>query len=296
MANVINMGAGGASFVNATVGTSQRIVYSDGYETKDITPSSEQSVSVLCNSLVYVPDSQVSGLTPTSVTSLFLATQDFTISKPLDALFSNNTWAEIASACVNKTVPDTWAVGNIRNVQINGTDYGVAIIGKNHDTYASGGTAPLTFQIIGPLPTSYVHTGGSWSTCTMRNTTLPNILASLPDEIKNAIREVSKFTANKSGNKLETTDKLFLLSEYEVFGMNNYSIAVTEDTLYPYYTYENKANRNRWVNRSYVNWWLRSSSKTTNNTFVFAQSASNPYAYRPDDTSYKCYVSPAFCF
>ena len=52
----------------------------------------------------------------------------------LDDNFANNSWEAIIAACQSGSVPDTWVVGNSKMMTINGTDYQIDIIGKNHDT------------------------------------------------------------------------------------------------------------------------------------------------------------------
>ena len=69
------------------------------------------------------------------------------IKPPYEANFADNTWETIIAACQRGAVPETWAVGNHKTMMINGASYQVDIIGKNHDTYAAGGKAPLTFQL-----------------------------------------------------------------------------------------------------------------------------------------------------
>ena len=65
----------------------------------------------------------------------------------LDPVFANNDWATIIAACQRKQVPETWAVGDQKEMTI-GQPYMIDIIGKDHDTYADGsGTAPLTLQM-----------------------------------------------------------------------------------------------------------------------------------------------------
>ena len=62
--------------------------------------------------------------------------------------FANATWAQIIDACHKNKVPATWVVGNSKTMLIDGTEYQIDIIGKNHDDYADGsGKAPLTFQL-----------------------------------------------------------------------------------------------------------------------------------------------------
>lgn len=60
---------------------------------------------------------------------------------PYAANFADNSWEEIIAAVQNNEVPDTWtADGNsYKDMEINGTNYRIDIIGKNHDTYSTGG-------------------------------------------------------------------------------------------------------------------------------------------------------------
>ena len=113
------------------------------------------------------------------------------------ANFADNTWAQIIDACHKTQVPETWLVGNSKAMTIGGKSYQVDIIGKNHDTYASGGKAPLTFQLhdcYGELKAmnSYNTNNGGWTSCAMRSTHLPAILALMPTEVQNGIRDVNK--------------------------------------------------------------------------------------------------------
>ena len=63
--------------------------------------------------------------------------------------FADNSWENIIWACKNNSVPDTWKVGDKKTLDF-AMPYGtetvtIGICGKNIDTYADGGTAPLTF-------------------------------------------------------------------------------------------------------------------------------------------------------
>ena len=128
-------------------------------------------------------------------------TQSITIKKAPVATFANNDWDTIIEACQNNNVPNTWVVGNSKTMTINGRSYQIDIIGKNHDTYASGGTAPLTFQMHELYRTKYKMTSSydatnSWKGSEMRVTHLPEIKALMPSVVKNAIRTVLKPTAD----------------------------------------------------------------------------------------------------
>ena len=178
--------------------------------------------------------------------------------------FADNDWASIIAACHSGSVPSTWVVGNSKTMTINGASYQVDIIGKNHDTYTAGGKAPLTFQLhdcyadTKDMNSSNTNSGG-WTSCAMRSTHLPAILALMPTEIQNGIREVNKLTSagSQSATINTTADKLFLLSEVEIFGSTTYSEA-GEGTQYDYYKAGNSKVKKR--NGSAGYWWERSPS------------------------------------
>ena len=176
--------------------------------------------------------------------------------------FADNDWASIIAACHSGSVPSTWVVGNSKTMTINGASYQVDIIGKNHDTYTAGGKAPLTFQLhdcyadTKAMNSSNTNSGG-WTSCAMRSTHLPAILALMPTEVRSGIREVNKLTSagSQSATINTTADKLFLLSEIEIFGSTTYSEA-GEGTQYDYYKAGNSKVKKR--NGSAAGWWERS--------------------------------------
>ena len=180
-----------------------------------------------------------------------------------DPVFANNTWAKIIKACQNKEVPETWTVGSQKAMTIDGTDYPIDIIGKNHDNYSDGsGKAPLTFQLHDCYGEPYTMNDtstnvGGWTSCAMRQTHLPTILSKMPTEVQNGIREVNKLTSagNLSATINTTADKLFLLSEIEIFGSVIYSIS-GEGTQYAYYKAGNSKVKNLYGSQG--DWWERS--------------------------------------
>ena len=98
---------------------------------------------------------------------------------------------------------------------------------------------------------------GGWTSCTMRITHLPAILALMPTEVQNGIREVNKLTSagSQSATINTTADKLFLLSEIEIFGSVSYSKS-GEGTQYDYYKAGNSKVKK--YNGSVYDWWERS--------------------------------------
>lgn len=211
--------------------------------------------------------------------------------------FADNDWTSIIEACHSGSVPSTWVVGNSKTMTINGTDYQIDIIGKNHDTYTAGGTAPLTFQLhdcygeTKNMNSSNTNSGG-WTSCAMRQEHLPAILSLMPTEVQNGIREVNKLTSagNKSSTINTTADKLFLLSEVEIFGSTSYS-AAGEGTQYDYYKAGNSKVKNR--NGSAADWWERSPHASSST--IFGLVSSSGVAYR-SNASRAYGVAFGFCF
>ena len=214
------------------------------------------------------------------------------------ANFADNTWLQIIDACHKNKVPDTWAVGNSKTMLINGTEYQIDIIGKGHDDYADGsGKAPLTFQLHDCYADRKMMNGGNtnsggWTSCSMRQTDLPAILALMPTEVQNGIREVNKLTSagSKSSTINTTADKLFLLSEIEIFGNITYSVS-GEGTQYDYYKVGNSKVKK--YNGSAYNWQERSPYGRSTSFFCIVNSNGNA-DYDSARTAFG--VAFGFCF
>lgn len=212
----------------------------------------------------------------------------------LAANFADNDWATIALACQANAVPETWAVGNTKPMPIGGTSYGVRIIGKMHDNYADGtGKAPLTFQVAHVLATTYpmnisANNGAFWKNSTMRKTTLPSIMATMPSEVQSAIRKVEKKAISDKYENLETVDdQLFLPSTAEVEGYGS------EGTWYEYYRNSGTAGKIKRYGGTARPWWLRSPWPNGSSYYLLIQSDGSEY-HNSGTTSN--YVSPIFCF
>ena len=211
--------------------------------------------------------------------------------------FADNDWSAIIAACHSGSVPSTWVVGNSKPMTIGGKSYQVDIIGKNHDTYTAGGKAPLTFQMhdcyadTKQMNSSATNSGG-WTSCAMRQTHLPAILALMPTEVQNGIREVNKLTSagNQSATIDTTADKLFLLSEIEIFGSVSNSKS-GEGTQYDYYKAGNSRVKN--YNGSASTWWERSPHGSDSTYFCLVGSTGSALYTR---ASYAHGVAFGFCF
>lgn len=216
-----------------------------------------------------------------------------------EASFARNSWAQIIEACQKKCVPETWGILDRKPVTIYGTSYVVDVIGINHDEYADErGIAPLTFQLRECYGTEYVMNDtrtnvGGWETCKMRTEQMPIFLSSLiVPEVANAIRAVKKLTSVGNGSDVihTTADKLFLLSEVEIFGEATRS-AAGEGTQYE--RYAGIANTIKNLGTSKNNWWTRSAYNGGATRFLRVSSAGDISISYPED---EYGVSFAFCF
>lgn len=204
---------------------------------------------------------------------------DITFAPSYDPVFANNTWEQIIEACHNNEVPDTWKVADQKPMTINGSDYLIDIIGKNHDDYSDGsGKAPLTFQLhdcYGEQKMNNSNTNnGGWTRCAMRQTRLPAILSQMPTEVQNGIREVNKLTSagSQSATINTTADKLFLPSEIEIFGKITYAKS-GEGTQYDYYKAGNSPVK--YYASNTAEWWERSPRAGNTTYFCSARSYAN---------------------
>ena len=215
--------------------------------------------------------------------------------KSYNPVFSENEWADIIEACHANEVPDEWVADGTcyKDMLINGTNYRIDIIGKNHDDLADGtGKAPLTFQMHDCYATAYpmndTNTNvGGWQNCAMRSTHLPAILNLMPAEVKAAIRDVQKKSSagNQSSSIQTTNDKLFLLSEIEIFGSTTYSFA-GEGKQYDYYKAGNSKVKD-------LRWWERSPRSSNSAYFCLVYTTG---VAGVDGASYSNGVAFGFCF
>lgn len=158
------------------------------------------------------------------------------------------------------------------------------------------------------MNTSNTNSGG-WEDSYMRNSicgtsktsTSGRFMGAIPSALRNALKSVTKYTDNtgnastSSSAVTATTDYIFLLSEYEVFG--SCSIANSNEASrqqqYAYYSAGNSKVKYRHTSTSSTAfWWLRSANRNYSSYFAIVYTSgnvSNGYAY------FSLGVAPGFC-
>jgi len=156
------------------------------------------------------------------------------------------------------------------------------------------------------MNTSNTNSGG-WNSSYMRTKILGTSLSSysgtfigvLPAALRAVLKSVTKYT-NNTGNSTAasavtaTTDYVFFLSEYEVFGSTTYanSNEASKQARYAYYSAGNsKIKYNHSATSTAVTWWLRSPNASGSSAFVFVSYDGTVYGYA--SCSYG--VAPGFC-
>lgn len=173
-----------------------------------------------------------------------------------------------------------------KTAQTGGTDICLTDSG-----YDSSKTSETWFN----MNNTATNTGG-WEASLMRKNVMPLIKAAFPSDLQAVIKSSTIFTTQGSGDGActATTDEVFLLAEYEVFGARTFASTQEPNYLknYAYYTAGNskvKYKHNSVATAAY--WWERSPDSTGSNYFCIV-SSSGRVASRHADNSYG--VSPCF--
>ena len=239
-----------------------------------------------------------------------------TVSLPSKTLADNDP-ATIQAAGRAGTGATYWAVGDKIPITVNGTFGGLTynntvyafILGFNHNQSVEGNGIDFQFgktadgkdiafvQQYGSASVGFcMNTGnvnkGGWKDSYMNKTICPAFLKALPTNWQNAIKECTKYSDNTGNNGdtpekvTATTQKIFLLAEFEVQGKKTYanSAEQTYQKQYDYYKNGNsKVKYQHTSTGSACKWWLRSVYATAAADFCYVNtggSAHSGNAYR----------------
>ena len=245
--------------------------------------------------------------------SVTLPVESFVI-KPLEQC----TPSEIVAAIQSGKAQNAWDIGDLtapitltgkigdaltlENLQIR-----AKLIGFNHNSeLESGGNLSAHFILETLIDSNYnfasangtkyfqhnVTEGsnlGGWTESNLRNI-CEDIFNAMPSDWKNIIYPCTKYTFN-SENVTATVDKIFLLSEYEVFGKNAYANSAEQNFQSQYEYFKNGNSKIFYWKESACNWWLRSAQSSNDTSFCRVQESGELNTY---NARFSQGVTPAF--
>lgn len=192
--------------------------------------------------------------------------------------------------------------GKIGNFTLSNYKTYAVIIGFNHNAALEGenrihfqiGKRPESGRGIALCDSSYDRSDGSlgsnrifhmhsnggisggWNASYIKNNTCPAFENVIPSDLRSNLKSVTKYTDNvgaatkaAEADVTATTDRFFLLSEYEVSGKTSFSnvYEASKQAQYDYYKAGNSAKRYKHTSTTTVGeydavyWWLRSPSR-----------------------------------
>ena len=249
----------------------------------------------------------VSGsVTVSSGTTSYALTLSF-----VSSTLNDNEWSVIKTVSDAGEGANYWSIGDRKAVALSGTVGALSmsgthyafIIGFNHNSGVEG-SGRIHFQFgktalsggsdICFVDSKYGNTGsdaafrmntsntnsGGWNNSYMRNTICPAFKNALPAALKSVLKTVTKYTDN-TGNSTAasavtaTTDDIFLLAEYEVFGTiaRGNTNESSKQQQYAYYSAGNSKIKNKHsATGEAAYWWLRSPNSGNSAYFVIVNS------------------------
>mgnify|MGYP002795834854 CR=1 FL=1 len=217
------------------------------------------------------------------------------INTPILPTFGDNSWTLIKAAFDNNSVPQTWNIGDTKEVELtDGNTYHIRLSDMQSGRYnkVGGGTTKAGFEFVELLPTSYAinpsqvtdgdvtaYTAGGWAMCNMKNTVLDQTIWNmLPSDLRSVISEITLNEYSYSAPSPRTSNnKLFLFAETEVGNSRRYSAEGSQEGCVQYtpwdYYLSRQSNSDRFkykVNQTSANpWWLRSPQAGAGSSFCY---------------------------
>lgn len=213
--------------------------------------------------------------------------------------------------------------GTVGSLSLSGTYY-CYIIGIDHNS-SKEGTNRIHFQFGYTAASGGVHiafidstygsssssacfhmnssntNSGGWSSSYARGTLCPAFKSAMPSDLQAVLKTTTKYSDNTGGGSntasyvTATSEEVFLLAEFEVFGTRSYANSAEKNyqAQYAWYSAGNSKVRYRHSSTgSTASWWLRSVYADNSFSFCYVHtsgSASYGHAY------YSRGFAPAFC-
>ena len=142
---------------------------------------------------------------------------------------------------------------------------------------------------------------GGWANSRMRTVICPAFKSAMPSDLQAVLKTVTKYSDNTGGGSdtasyvTATTDDIFLLAEWEVFGVRGYANSAEQNyqAQYAYYSAGNSKVRYRHSSTgSTADWWLRSVRADSPSSFCRVGTSGDAKF----NNAYRSYgFAPAFC-
>lgn len=246
---------------------------------------------------------------------------------------NNISWADIKRISDAGLASNYFAVGDRKAVALSGTvgnlslsgTYYCYIIGINHNsakeganrihfqfgkTAASGGT-DICFVDSGygsnktsgswfNMNNSQSNSGG-WNNSRMRTVICPAFKSAMPSDLQAVLKTTTKYSDNTGGGSntasyvTATSEEVFLLAEFEVFGARSYANSAEQNyqTQYAYYSAGNsKVKYRHSATGSTADWWLRSVRAGNSGSFCFVGTSGGAGS---GSANFSRGFAPAFC-
>ena len=244
-----------------------------------------------------------------------------TLEAPIKTTLNDNDWATIKDVADQSKGANYWAVGDTKEIIINGkvsdgltlNNYStwVYIIGFDHNKDVEG--TGIAFQGFKTAQTGGVdialcdsgfgfnktsgqwfnmnnsHSNiGGWASCLMRTVTIPVVKVALPTDLTSVIKTTTIYSDNTGGTSTAssyvtaTQDEIYLLAEFETFGVR-YAANSAEQNYQQQYAYYSAGNSKIKYNHSgtstAVQWWERSVRSSDLDNFCAAGKDDAPTVY-----------------
>lgn len=295
--------------ITVTVPSGASVALKKGGTTVQTKTSTGTAVFTVTETGSYTVEASLDGQTTSGSVTVSSGTTSYALTLSfVNSTLNDNEWSVIKTVSDAGEGANYWSIGDRKAVALSGTVGALSmsgthyafIIGFNHNSGVEG-SGRIHFQFgktalsggsdICFVDSKYGNTGsdaafrmntsntnsGGWNNSYMRNTICPAFKNALPAALKSVLKTVTKYTDN-TGNSTAasavtaTTDDIFLLAEYEVFGTiaRGNTNESSKQQQYAYYSAGNSKIKNKHsATGEAAFWWLRSPRSSNSASFVF---------------------------
>ena len=294
--------------ITVTVPSGASVALKKGGTTVQTKTSTGTAVFTVTETGSYTVEASLDGQTTSGSVTVSSGTTSYALTLSfVNSTLNDNEWSVIKTVSDAGEGANYWSIGDRKAVALSGTVGALSmsgthyafIIGFNHNSGVEG-SGRIHFQFgktalsggsdICFVDSKYGNTGsdaafrmntsntnsGGWNNSYMRNTICPAFKNALPAALKSVLKTVTKYTDNTGNSSAAsavtaTTDDIFLLAEYEVFGTiaRGNTNESSKQQQYAYYSAGNSKIKNKHsATGEAARWWLRSPRSGNSTDFV----------------------------